>query len=425
MSSTGAGTGAAEGLFTVMFTDIQASTDLVATRGDTTARAIFLEHEELVSAALAKHSGRLVRRLGDGMLSVFPSCRRAASCALEIQSSVDEHGRASPDKRFRLRIGLSVGEVVEEQGEIYGAAVHSAARITSIAEPGGILASETVRQLIGPDDSMSWEDKGRVELKGFPDPVRVFALHPRAAEQGLRIQLCGSFAVELAGQRLDPKIPGKQGKLLFAYLVINDDRPIARDELVEAVWGGEAVGPDVLNPVISKLRKALGPDRIQGRAEIRFVSDESTLVDAAWALNALHGAESFADSSDWARVWSLAHSAYHVAKRPFMLGHEAPWIDEWRRRLSEVRDRGLSLFAESALKLGGTALGPAERAARSLMDAAPFNETGYRVLMETLETRGNRAEALLVYDRLKRLLRDELGVDPSPTTQEVYLRLLG
>ena len=421
MSSADAGT---EGLFTVMFTDIEGSTDMVTTKGDTTARRIFLDHEQLVSAALANHSGRLVRRLGDGMLSVFPSCRRAATCALEIQRSVEEHCRGNPDKRFRLRIGLSVGEVAEQEGEIYGAAVHSAARITSIAEPGGILVSETVRQLIGPDDAMAWEDKGQVELKGFPDPVRVFALLPRATPDSLRIQLCGTFAVERAGERLDSKIP-RQARLLFAYLVVNDDRPIARDELVEAVWGGEAVSPEVLNPVISKLRKALGADRIQGRGEIRFTPDDSTFVDASWALNALHGAESSAEGNDWARVWSLGHSAYHIAKRQFMLGHEAPWIDEWRRRLAEVRDRGLSLFAESALQLGGTALGPAERAARSLMDAAPFNETGYRVLMETLETRGHRAEALLVYDRLKRLLREELGVDPSPAVQEVYVRLLG
>ena len=425
MGSIDAGRGIAEGLFTVMFTDIEGSTDLVTARGDPTARAIFIEHEELVTASLDRHSGRLVRRLGDGMLSVFSSCRKAATCALDIQRGVEEHCRGNPDKKFRLRIGLSVGEVAEQQGEIYGAAVHSAARITSIAEPGGIMASETVRQLIGPDDSMSWEDKGRVELKGFPDPIHVFALHPRVTPQGLRIQLCGTFAVELAGQRLETKLPGKQGKLLFAYLVVNDDRPIVRDELVDAVWGGEAVGPDALNPLISKLRRALGPDRIQGRGELRFFADENTFVDATWALEALHGAESSVDSKDWPRVWSLGHSAYHVARRSFMLGHEAPWIDEWRRRLGEVRDRGLSLFAESALEMGGTALGPAERAARSLMDAAPFNETGYRVLMETLETRGNRAEALLVYDRLKRLLRQELGVDPSPALQEVYLRLLG
>jgi DNA-binding SARP family transcriptional activator len=60
-----------------------------------------------------------------------------------------------------------------------------------------------------------------------------------------------------------------------------------------------------------------------------------------------------------------------------------------------------------------------------MTDLAPFNETGYRVLMEVLEAQGNRAAALLIYDRLRGLLREEMGIDPSPAVREVYVRLLG
>jgi DNA-binding SARP family transcriptional activator len=92
--------------------------------------------------------------------------------------------------------------------------------------------------------------------------------------------------------------------------------------------------------------------------------------------------------------------------------------------LEEVRLRGLECFAAAGLGLGGTALAQAEERARMLTELAPYRETGYRILMETLERRGNVAEALRAYERLRVLLREELGVAPSPTVQAVHRRLL-
>jgi SARP family transcriptional regulator, regulator of embCAB operon len=243
---------------------------------------------------------------------------------------------------------------------------------------------------------------------------------------GFRVQLCGSLAVEADDVRLDAKLPGRQGKLLLGYLVVNDDRALPRDELIAAAWGDDAVPEgDVLSPVLSKLRKVVGQERIQGRSEIRFVGGIDCAVDVQTALEALHRAEYHVMQSDWADAWNPAHSAYHISKRRFMLGLEAPWIEEWRRRLDEVCVRALSLFARSGLGLGATALPHAEQAARSMIEMAPFNETGYRLLMEVLEALEDRAGALHVYDDLRRLLRDEMGIDPSPPVQEVYVRLLG
>jgi pentatricopeptide repeat protein len=75
--------------------------------------------------------------------------------------------------------------------------------------------------------------------------------------------------------------------------------------------------------------------------------------------------------------------------------------------------------------LGGPTLPQAEECARRLIELAPYRETGHRILMEALERSGNVAEALRVYDRLRVLLRDELGIAPSPAVQSVYRRLLG
>ena len=86
--------------------------------------------------------------------------------------------------------------------------------------------------------------------------------------------------------------------------------------------------------------------------------------------------------------------------------------------------RGLECFAAASLGLGGPALAQAEERARMLTELAPYRETGHRLLMEALARRGNVAEALRAYERLRVLLREELGITPSPTVQGVHRRLL-
>jgi pentatricopeptide repeat protein len=105
--------------------------------------------------------------------------------------------------------------------------------------------------------------------------------------------------------------------------------------------------------------------------------------------------------------------------------HDRPWLEEWRRRLDDVRLSGLECLAAASLGLGGPELPQAANCARQLIELAPFRETGYRILMEALERSGNVAEALRVYDQLRLTLHKELGIAPSPAVQAVYRRLLG
>jgi SARP family transcriptional regulator, regulator of embCAB operon len=147
-------------------------------------------------------------------------------------------------------------------------------------------------------------------------------------------------------------------------------------------------------------------------------------VDVEAALEASHRADSHIAKGEWAEAWGPAGVAYHVASRPLLQGQDRPWLDEWRRRLDEVRLHGLECFAAARLGLGGSALSQAEECARRLIELAPYRETGHRILMEALERRGNGAEALLAYDRLRVLLREDLGIAPSPAVQAVYRRLL-
>jgi DNA-binding SARP family transcriptional activator len=241
-----------------------------------------------------------------------------------------------------------------------------------------------------------------------------------------RIQLCGRFVADVDGSRIEDTLPGRRGRVLFAYLVLNRGRPLPRDKLLMAGWGEDApaAARNALSVLLSKLRHGLGAERLRGRTEIELLLPSATFVDVEAALEGAHRAESCIAEGRWAHAWGPAGIAYHVATRPFLTGLEAPWIDEWRRRLEEVRLRGLECFAAAGLGLGGPALAQAEERARMLTELAPYRETGHRILMEALARRGNVAEALRAYERLRVLLREELGIAPSPTVQGVHRQLL-
>jgi DNA-binding SARP family transcriptional activator len=242
-----------------------------------------------------------------------------------------------------------------------------------------------------------------------------------------RIQLCGRLVVQLEGRRVDNRLPGTKGRLLFGYLVLSRARRMPRDELLVAVYGDDA-SPEQsssLSVLLSKLRAVVGSEVMVGRSQIELVLARDAFVDIEAAFEGIHRAESHAARGDWAEAWGPAGVAYHIASRPLLQGHDVPWLDEWRRRLDDVRLRGLECFAAARLELGGPTLAQAEDCARQLIGLAPYRETGHRILLEALERRGNVAEALLAYERLRVLLRDELGVEPSDDVQSVYRRLLG
>jgi len=241
-----------------------------------------------------------------------------------------------------------------------------------------------------------------------------------------RIQLCGRFVVDIDGSRIEDTLPGRRGRVLFAYLVLNRGLALPRDELLTAGWGEDAPAEasNALSVLLSKLRHSLGPGHLRGRTEIELLLPSATFVDAEATLKDAHRAESAIAKRRWAQAWGPAGIAYHIATRPFLTGLETPWIDRWRRRLEEVRLRGLECFAAAGLGLGGPALAQAEERARMLTELAPYRETGHHILIEALERRGNVAEALRAYERLRVLLREEFGIAPSPSLQAVHRRLL-
>lgn len=168
----------------------------------------------------------------------------------------------------------------------------------------------------------------------------------------------------------------------------------------------------------------LGPGRIEGRSAVSLILPDSAWIDLEAASEALHRAEAAVARGDYAEAWAPGRTAQHIAVRGFLPDEEGPWVREVRDGLETMYLRSLELVAETCLELRGGELDTAERAARSLVKQAPYRESEYRYLMDVLAHQGNDAEALRVYDDLRVLLREELGIPPSEPTQALYRRLL-
>jgi len=241
-----------------------------------------------------------------------------------------------------------------------------------------------------------------------------------------RIQLCGRITIELEGRRLEAGLPRGQGRLLLVYLVLNRMRPLSRDNVAAAIWPEEAPAQAAANlrVLISRLRRLLGANTIEGRSTLRLVLPQDSWVDTEVATRKIHEAEAAVHVQDWSRALPAASTAFTIAERGFLPESDVPWVVERRRWLEDLRIRALECDGIASLGIGGSEIDASERDARRLIELAPYRESGYRLLMEALAHRGNAAEALIVYEKLRGLLSDELGTSPSAQTQALHRRLL-
>jgi class 3 adenylate cyclase len=164
----------AEGVATILFTDIVGSTDVAKRQGDERAQVLRRIHDEVVLEQVNEHGGRHVKSLGDGAMLAFSSPRKALACAAAIQRALGKRTSGRRAEPFAVRIGINAGEVIDEDGDVFGETVNAAARIAAKAGGGQILVSEVVKQLAGTVPDLSLRDRGRFRLKGFPDRCRLF-----------------------------------------------------------------------------------------------------------------------------------------------------------------------------------------------------------------------------------------------------------
>jgi class 3 adenylate cyclase len=168
---------APNGTTTILFTDIEGSTQLTERLGDHEWMALLREHNEIVRAQTALHSGFEVKSQGDGFMLAFPSARDAVRCAIGIQLALAE--QVSKEEELRVRIGLHTGEPVREADDFFGKAVILAARIAAEARGSEILVSSLVRDLTESLGEFTFEPSTEAELKGLTGMYRLSAVRWR------------------------------------------------------------------------------------------------------------------------------------------------------------------------------------------------------------------------------------------------------
>jgi class 3 adenylate cyclase len=157
-------------LATILFTDIVGSTELAARLGDTAWRELLEHHHAIVRRELARFRGRELDTAGDGFFASFDGPARAVQAAAALREPLRSIG-------LEIRAGLHTGEFEVSDGKIVGIGVSIGARISSLAEPGEVLVSSTVKDLLA-GSGIRFEDRGERQLKGVPDTWHLFALAP-------------------------------------------------------------------------------------------------------------------------------------------------------------------------------------------------------------------------------------------------------
>src|SRR5436190_12349077 len=130
--------------------------------------------KNLVDPKISEHNGRIFKLTGDGMLVEFPSVVSAVACAVDIQSAMRTRNASTSEARIELRIGINLGDIIVEEGDIFGDGVNVASRLESIAPVGGIAVSQSVRDHVGNRLGLTFEDMGERRLKNIEAPVRVY-----------------------------------------------------------------------------------------------------------------------------------------------------------------------------------------------------------------------------------------------------------
>jgi DNA-binding SARP family transcriptional activator len=243
----------------------------------------------------------------------------------------------------------------------------------------------------------------------------------------VRVQLCGRLQVEWDGEQLEEALPGRQGRLLFTYLTLNRERLVRRDELVEALWSEEGPPPGgdaLLRPPLSRLRRALGPDRLEGRGELALRFPEDTWIDREAVGGGLRRSRACQAEGDAQASWEQAREALEIAERGLLPGLEVRWLEPFRSELEEQRVELLEAVALAGAQLDDGERQEAEAAARRAIEVSPFRESARVALLEVLRARGNTAEALVAFEEFRTFLREELGSTPGAELRTIHEQLL-
>jgi DNA-binding SARP family transcriptional activator len=246
------------------------------------------------------------------------------------------------------------------------------------------------------------------------------------------IHLCGRVTVVGDNGIVDERdLPGRQGRLALALLCIERGRPVSSTRLIDCLWADEPPrdAGGALASIVSKLRVMVKRVDIAepavlvagaGTYELRLPG--ASTVDLQDARNAIDQAEGNRRQQDVGAAWANASIAVTIARRGFLPGENAAWVQAVRTELERTTLRGLDCLTWVWTTRGDGVLATAM--AQQAVDLAPLHEPAWRALMTAQAEFGSRADALRTYSRCREVLSSELGVPPDPATVRLYERLV-
>jgi DNA-binding SARP family transcriptional activator/class 3 adenylate cyclase len=420
------------GTVTFLFTDIEGSTQLVRALRDRYGELIE-RHRSILREAFAAHGGREVDTQGDSFFVAFARAQDAAAAAIQSQRGLAAETWPD-DASVLVRMGLHTDEPRLGEGGYHGMGVVRGARICAAARGGQVLCSESTRTLLlgGELEGATLRDAGTFTLKGLDGPERLHQLvapglpetfTPAQVESvrasAPRFRLLGPL--EVNGDDGPLMIGGQKQKTVLAVLLLHAGQAVSVDRLIEALWRDDPpkTAATSLQNFVSQLRKVLGADAVVTQPPgylLRIEPDEL-------------------DVNRFARLVSQAGSTGVAERAPIL--HEA--LDLWRgspladftyeafaqdeiRRLEDLHLSAIELQIEAELELGRHAqiVGKLE----SLITRNPLRERLRELLMRALYGSGRQAEALAVYQAVRRLLLEELGLEPGPQLQDLQKAII-
>ncbi len=162
-------------LAAIVAADVAGFSRLVSLDEEAILNELRAHRRELIDPKIAEYRGRIANTAGDSLLIEFPSVVEALRCAIDMQQGMASRNSGKPvDRRIEFRIGINLGDVIAQEADLLGDGVNIAARLEGLADPGGICVSRAARDQVRDRMAISFEDKGEIEVKNIPRPVRVF-----------------------------------------------------------------------------------------------------------------------------------------------------------------------------------------------------------------------------------------------------------
>jgi TolB-like protein/class 3 adenylate cyclase/Flp pilus assembly protein TadD/rhodanese-related sulfurtransferase len=169
-------------LAAILYADVAGYSRLTGKDEDTTHLRL-REYLDLIADQVVRHGGHVMHYAGDAVLAMFDAVADALLCAAQIQRSLEIHNDIPDEQKVQFRIGVNLGDVIEDRGDIYGDGVNVAARLESLAEPGGICVSGTVYDAVGTRLPLDYESMGEQQVKNIEQPVRAYQVRLKAGVQ--------------------------------------------------------------------------------------------------------------------------------------------------------------------------------------------------------------------------------------------------